>query len=165
MAPNLVTTLETSDRGDRFGSVGIGAGITFLTGPDDQYDDPDNRERDQPPPSGPADVVQASNADCKARQETDKAEDRVDGRGKIILAEHRIIDDRRNDAADQGEEDPKPIFRTAGAACKRNVVPKSRRNGLRKIHVCPRKRSRRAAYVTALHCRNPRKPTRKPTIP
>ena len=36
-------------------------------------------------------------------------------------------------------------------------MPKSRRNGLRKIHVCPQLREQ-IAYVTARRCGNPRKP-------
>ena len=44
----------------RLRPVGVGTGVALLTGPDDQHDDPDNRERDQKPPSRFADVVQAT---------------------------------------------------------------------------------------------------------
>jgi len=50
--------------------------------------------------------VQTAGADGKARKEADNIEDRVDRRGKITIGKRGIIEDDRNDAADDGEKAP-----------------------------------------------------------
>src|SRR6185436_12358565 len=108
----------------------------LLAGPDDQYDDADDGERDQPPPPGSVDVVQTADANRKAWKKTDEVEDRAQRRNRAVL-ERSIIQDAGGDSANQREENPKPEFRSRGAPRECDVVPKSGCNGLRKIHFSP----------------------------
>src|SRR5262245_45058610 len=92
----------------RVGSEAIGPRAPLLAPPDDQYDNPDQRdEGEQEEPAAAVGVMQSARRNCQVRQQQGEASQAAERR-HYRSRERNVIDDSCHDLDDQVEKDPIP---------------------------------------------------------